>query len=119
MECLNCKGSGWKYGKNRNGTSRFRCKDCGKTWSDSQPKYSEDDKRRATEFYLNNCGIRKTALFIGCSPATILNWLREAAAKLPEPKTADLGGDVVEMDEIWARTDKRIAQKNAEKAVSR
>ena len=32
--------------------------------------------------YLNNVGIRKTAMFIGCSRTTITNWVKKAKEKL-------------------------------------
>jgi transposase-like protein len=105
MEKCKCGGSLWKHGGNR-----FKCKSCGKTCSEFEPKYSEADKNRAIKFYLNNCGIRKTALFIGCSPGTILNWIRERANNL-NPETVSVDGDTIEMDEIWAQTDRRIAKK--------
>ena len=57
--------------------------------------------------YMNNCGVRKTALFMGCSPGTILNWVREAAANI-EPTNAIVEDDVIEMDEIYAHVDRRM-----------
>jgi len=50
--------------------------------------------------YLNNCGVRKAALFIGCSPATILNWVKEASSSLNTQNPA-IDGDTIEMDEIY------------------
>jgi len=105
-ECTHCGGSVWKNGVD-NGVQRFRCKDCGRYSSDSLPKYCDKDKENAIKMYLNNCGIRKTALFIGCSPGTILNWIREAAAKMKD-KSYYVEGDTIEMDEIFAQVDRRI-----------
>ncbi len=34
--------------------------------------------------YLNNVGVRKTAMFIGCSRTTITNWVKKAKTKLDE-----------------------------------
>ena len=99
----------WRNGVVK-GVQRFRCKKCFSCASSSQAKYSSKDKERAMTYYMNNCGVRKTALFIGCSPGTILNWIREAAKNLPEQKHS-VDGDIIEMDEIWPQTDRRIAKK--------
>ena len=56
--------------------------------------------------YTNNCGVRKTALFIGCSATTIVNWVREAKYKIDkiveesEPNYSETP-DVIELDEIY------------------
>jgi transposase-like protein len=56
--------------------------------------------------YLNNCGIRKTALFIGCSRTTVMNWVRDAKHQLDEilkdyePNYSDQP-DIIEFDEIY------------------
>ena len=113
MDKCKCGGALWKHG-----SKRFKCKVCGKTCSEFKPKYTQTDRERAIHFYLNNCGVRKTALFMRCSPGTILNWIRKSASAV-EQQAHQLSGDIVEMDEIWARTDKRIAQKNEGKAVLR
>ena len=103
--CKFCSGAVWKNGTDM-GVQRFKCKVCGKYSSDSIPKYSEKDRESAIKFYLNNCGVRKTALFIGCSPGTILNWIRKSAKEI---QPCPINGDIVEMDEIFAQADRRIA----------
>jgi len=105
-KCKYCGGGVWKNGVDK-GVQRFRCKECGRYFSDSLPKYGDKDKEKAIQMYLNNCGIRKTALFIGCSHATIINWVREAAVKIKE-KSYSIDGDTIEMDEIFAQVDSRI-----------
>jgi len=109
MECCKkCGGHLWKDGV-RAGNQKYQCKSCGKNSTDFVPRFSEEQKQKAIQMYLNNCGVRKTALFVGCSPGTILNWIRKSSANLPEQKSANLDGDIVEMDEIWAQSDKRVA----------
>jgi transposase-like protein len=108
-KCKICGGNVWKNGVDK-GVQRYRCKVCGKysSSSDVKAQYSEKDVKNAIQMYLNNCGVRKTALFIGCSPGTILNWVRKAANGV-EAKTYSVGGDIIEMDEIFAQSDRRIA----------
>jgi 16S rRNA G966 N2-methylase RsmD len=56
--------------------------------------------------YLNNVGIRKTALFLGASRTTVLNWIKQKHAilrDLAENFQPDLSenADIIEMDEIY------------------
>jgi transposase-like protein len=105
-KCKYCGGGVWKHGINK-GIQRYKCKTCGRCSSDSLPKYSDADRRKAIKMYLNNCGVRKTALFMGCSPGTILNWVRETACGL-KLENHSIDGDIIEMDEIFAQADRRI-----------
>ena len=56
--------------------------------------------------YLNNVGVRKTAMFIGCSRTTITNWVKKAKEKLDkklknfEPNYSQKA-DIIELDEIY------------------
>ena len=105
-KCKRCGGAVWKNGVDK-GVQRYRCKDCGKYSSDSENKYTEKEVEKAIKMYLNNCGIRKTALFIGCSHGTIINWVRKAADRI-KAGTYCIEGDTIEMDEIFAQVDRRI-----------
>ncbi|MDR2173812.1 MAG: hypothetical protein LBE32_06385 [Burkholderiales bacterium] len=56
--------------------------------------------------YLNNVGIRKTALFLGASRTTILNWIKQKHAMLQslaedfQPDVSE-SADIIELDEIY------------------
>jgi transposase-like protein len=95
-----------------NGIQRYRCKSCGRFFSDKARKFSYGDKCRALGFYLNNTGVRKTAAFMGCSPAMVVRWVREAARNLKRQlSTASLRldeslPDVIELDEIYTKVKK-------------
>ena len=61
--------------------------------------------------YLNNVGIRKTALFLGASRTTILNWIREGHETLVEllrefKSDASEVADIIELDEIYTYVQK-------------
>jgi len=64
--------------------------------------------------YLNNCGVRKTALFIGCSRTTVTNWVHDAKGELEkiikdyEPIYSETA-DIIELDEIYTFIQKRAA----------
>ena len=56
--------------------------------------------------YLNNVGIRKTAMFIGCSRTTITNWVKKAKEKLDKKLKKFVPNysqktDIIELDEIY------------------
>jgi transposase-like protein len=62
--------------------------------------------------YLNNVGIRKCALFIGCSPQTIANWVANAAKILKgwiDERNAlkEETPDIIELDEIYTFVQKK------------
>ena len=93
------------------------CAECGKTFSDAEPKYSEETKQKAIQMYLNNAGVRKTALFIGCSRTTVSNWVRRAKEKLDKkldesnPNYSEKA-DIIELDEIYTYI-KKTKQSNS------
>ena len=67
---------------------------------------TEELKQKAFLMYLNNVGVRKTAMFIGCSRTTVTNWVKKAKEKLDkklkkfEPNYSQKT-DIIELDEIY------------------
>ena len=57
--------------------------------------------------YLNNVGIRKIALFIGCSPALVVYWIKQFAHRLSDrlkeasEVVKDDMPDIIELDELY------------------
>ena len=68
-------------------------------------------KQKAILMYLNNVGVRKTAMFIGCSRTTVTNWVRKAKEKLDkklkkfEPNYSKKT-DIIELDEMYTYVQK-------------
>ena len=112
MKCKNCQSTNTKKNGNNCGKQRYLCKECNKTFFVESPKYTNDDKRRAILMYLNNCGVRKTALFVGCSRTTVPNWVRQAKRELDkiikdyEPNYSEIP-DIIELDEIYTFIQKK------------
>ena len=106
MECTHCKSCKVRKNGTNRGIQRFICNECGRTFSCRPPKSGKDIKRQALLMYLNNVGIRKTALFLGASRTTILNWIRQGHETLVEllrefkPDTSEVA-DIIELDEIY------------------
>ena len=111
MECRHCGGRRTKKNGSIQGRQRHFCHDCGRTFSGTAPKFTDEDKRRALVMHLNNCGVRKTAMFIGCSRTTVTNWVREAKRNLDkmleefEPNYSE-SADIIELDEIYTFIEK-------------
>ena len=69
-----------KYGSCK-GFQRYQCKLCQKNFSDKPRKFSSEKKREAIEMHLNNVSIKKIAKFIGCSPTSVINWIKTLSKK--------------------------------------
>ena len=111
MKCRHCGSEETrKNGRNR-GIQRYICKDCKRTFSENEPAFSKEVKRQAMLMYLNNVGIRKTALFIGASPTAVMKWIKEKHKILEDmiqEFTPDFSetADIIEMDEIYTFIEK-------------
>lgn len=73
-------------------------------------------REQALDMHLNNVGVRKIARFIGCSPASVVNWVRAAHRDLAErlrraanDVEAGAAPDVIEMDEVYTFVQKSSA----------
>jgi transposase-like protein len=116
MECKKCKSEKIKKNGKRHGKQRYMCKECGKTFNATAPQYTREDKERALMMYMNNCGVRKTALFIGCSPTSVVNWVRESKRKIDkslessDPNYSETP-DVIELDEIYTFVQKNETER--------
>ena len=118
MECKKCKSKHTrKHGTTQIGTQRYRCNNCGKTFTFTEPKFSNAIKAVAVKMYLNNVGFRKIALFVGASHQAVQNWVRAAHISL-ENRTDGLldemteRPDIIELDEIYTYVKKTKSNPN-------
>lgn len=114
MRCTHCGSDSYRRNGSHGGSQRYICKDCKRAFSDKVRKFSYDDKERFLMYYLNNVGIRKAALFMGCSPSLLVKWVKELGMNLKKQieqvsSVLDDGlPDVIEMDEIYTRIKKGL-----------
>ena len=86
MPCHNCFIRAGKYG-HRNGAQRFRCKQCGRTFTEEQDKFLDDmripDEKAilALNCLLEGCSTRSTQRLTGLEKKTILLLLVVAGGK--------------------------------------
>ena len=112
IQCTHCGSVNYRKNGTYKGAQRFLCNDCRRAFSDRVRKFTYADKERFMHLYLNNVGIRKAALFMGCSSSMPVRWVREFAGNLRR-RLARANNvldekipDIIEMDEIYTRVKK-------------
>ena len=115
MRCTYCGSNHYVKNGKGPGYQRYICQSCKKSFSDKVRKFNYSDKEKFLQYYLNNTGVRKCALFIGCSPSLIINWIRELASnlrRLAKKAESEISSDkmpeIIEMDEIYTRVKKGL-----------
>ena len=111
MKCKHCGSEKTRKNGRSRGYQRYKCRDCGRTFSDTKQRNSEK-KKEAVKMVMNGVGIRKTALLLGTSHVNVMNWLRKAHAEMTksiEKSQSDYTEeeDVIEMDEIYTFVQKK------------
>jgi len=112
MQCTHCGSKKYTNNGSYKGVRRYKCKECGRYFSDKVRKFTYQDKERFLQLYLNNVGVNKAAMFMGCSPSLIVRWIREFADNLRKKMLKateildDQIPDIIEMDEIYTRIKK-------------
>jgi transposase-like protein len=81
--CSKC-GSGnlIRYGKNRVGTPRCRCKDCGacRVLEPKRAELTEERQELVAKTYQERNSTRSTGRIFGVSHVTVQNWLKKKPA---------------------------------------
>jgi len=116
---VNCKGCGStkliKNGKNKLGTQRHKCKECGSTTidGDMRLKHGLEKRLKVINMYLEGVGIRSIERLEGVSNPLIIYWIRHFSElirkeikqrPIPE-RPQDIA--IVEVDELFTYYKKR------------
>jgi len=112
MVCRHCGSEKTRKNGVSKGDQRYKCNDCGRTFSGTPPKHSEQKKRMAVWMTLNGVGIRKTAMLLNTNHVNVLKWLRKAHENMQaflEYSRSDYSEeiDIIELDEIYTFVQKR------------
>jgi len=120
MTCKTCKVACKRFGINRNGTVRFRCTDCRKTYSEPRKSLlgnmtvSTEKALMILNLFIEGTSVRSTERLTGVHRDTILRVLVAAGEKC-ERVMASLIVNVpvrdVEADEIWGFVQKKEGHK--------
>jgi transposase-like protein len=110
-ECKHCHGTNTKKNGKSDGIQRYICDDSCRTFSIRDERFSEASKQKVLQMYLNNVGIRKTALLTGVSRQTVLTWVKRKGqwvAKNRKIMESDMSTepDIIELDEIYTQIKK-------------
>jgi transposase-like protein/IS1 family transposase len=122
VECPNCGIEATRHGKRRDGSPRFRCADCGKTFS--QPKrygvighkqIDEEQALFALTLIVEGNSIRSAARVTGLEKRTIMKLVISAGQRceaLLAAKVRNVPVSDVQADEIWGFVAKKESHKN-------
>ena len=100
--CKKCGSNQWVKNGFVRGMQRYRCKSCNCNFTNT-PLRGKSESLKALAVLLHGmgkCSFRMLGKILGVSAVSIYEWVRKAAADLPEPL---VDSDVAEMelDEMW------------------
>ena len=103
MECPECGCKEKVKNGFMKGFQRYKCKDCGCSYTKSKKRgYTSAQKREAIRYYLEGIGFRRIERLLGISNVAVLYWVRnlglkvKAAAQEQEKKKER----IIELDEL-------------------
>src|SRR2546423_1692090 len=111
MTCHNCRIDAPKNGKHRNGLQRYRCVQCGKTFTEPHAEQHRTEDELETEggrleiqLLCEETGVRSTARSWACTTARLSDcWFPRASGAKPWLNTPEknVPAKDVQADEIW------------------
>jgi len=116
MKCPTCKNDCQRFGTNRNGSQRFRCVECKKTFSAKPTDRVEGsniplaDVEKVLQLLIEGCSVRSAERISGLHRDTILKLLvtaGEQCEKLMGRLIVNVPVKDVECDEMWAFVGKK------------
>ncbi len=102
MECPRCNSTQVTKNGHRRGKQNYHCQGCGRQFIESySPKgYSDDIKRQCLTLYVNGMGFRAIERCTGVNHNTVIQWVKQVGAQLPNaPETSDIP-EVAQIDEL-------------------
>ena len=116
MNCKECNIECQRFGKHRNGLQRFRCQQCGKTYTEDHTRLfgamivPEDKALLAIQLLIEGTSIRSAERITGLHRDTIIRLLvlaGERCIKLMDARMRNLPCERVQSDEIWTFVGKK------------
>ena len=123
MKCATCKSETKRFGKHRNGLQRYRCVECGKTFTEAHEKplgdmtVPTDKATLALQLLIEGTSVRATERITGLHRDTTLKPLvtaGEKCEKLMGRLIVNVPVKVVECDETWGFVQKKEGHKRPE-----
>lgn len=116
MNCQDCNVEGRKFGKHRNGLQRFRCPQCGKTYTEEHQRLfapmiiPEDKALLAIQLLIEGTSVRTVERITQLHRDTILRLLVLAGERcivLMDTRMRGLRCEHIQSDEIWTFVGKK------------
>lgn len=103
MECPECQSTHIRKNGHKRGQQNYICADCLRQFvSDPKPHrgYSDDTKRLCLKMYLNGMGFRGIERVTDVHHTTVIHWVKQVGAILPDAYTPETIPEVGELDEL-------------------
>lgn len=104
MKCSKCenKERQYKNGKTKAGSQRYRCGNCGYSYTPEKKAqgYSKAFRQKAIKMHIDGAGLRRTGRQLGIHHQSVANWAKEQAEQLPEAPVPPVV-KAAEFDEIF------------------
>lgn len=109
MKCKFCGSEETVCNGQMNGHQRYRCKGCGKNFTNTPFRgVGPEKKRLAISLYASGLSLRRTGQFFGVSTVAVMKWVRQFAdTECSKPVPASCSVIVMEVDEFWHFLKKR------------
>ncbi len=112
-ECIECKSKRIIKNGHQDGKQRYKCKDCGKVFRDSQPKYTTEFKMEVVMMYLNSVGLRAIERIKKVHNSLVSYWVKQAGQvakqkfyeELDKVQSQDI--QILEIDELFTYCKKK------------
>jgi transposase-like protein len=100
MNCQYCDNSCVKYGKQKDGTQKYRCPVCNKI---QQERYTynacaNSNKELFREKMEQKCGILNTAKTLQISPVTIIKWNKQRLVRPIHDSNREMASKFIELE---------------------
>lgn len=125
MTCRNCNAECRRLGKHRNGLQRFRCGQCGRTFTEAHDKpfgsmtVPTEKAALALQLLLEGASVRSAERITGLHRDTILRLLivvGQSCAEMMERTIRNVQVNDVQVDEIWGYVFKKEGHKRPEES---
>ena len=111
MKCKSCNDetNQIKAGKTKAGPQKYKCKICGKYYTQESKKrgHSEETKNQAIKLYLERNSGRAVGRILGIGKNMCLYWIRKYSKNIEPKETPNTRVNVIEMDELYSFVERK------------
>ncbi|MDJ0703041.1 MAG: IS1 family transposase [Leptolyngbyaceae cyanobacterium MO_188.B28] len=102
MQCPECGSQHIRKNGHRGDKQNYLCASCGRQFIDRYDShgYSDDVKRLCIRMYVNGMGFRGMSRVTGIAHTTLINWVKQVGACLPDAYDPEEIPQVGELDEL-------------------